>query len=42
MNRREVVHQVLKGKRPPYVPWSYSFTEEAEETLQAHFGSRDL
>jgi len=33
---------VLEGKRPPYVPWSYKFTVEAEEALKAHLGCDDL
>jgi uroporphyrinogen decarboxylase len=36
--RREVVRSVLEHRRPPYVPWSFGFTLEARETLQAHFG----
>lgn len=42
MTKRDVVRAVLEGKRPPYVPWSYGFTKEAKEKLQAHFGRRDL
>lgn len=42
MTKREVVRCVLEGKRPPYVPWSCSFTQEAEDTLRAHFGDLDL
>jgi uroporphyrinogen decarboxylase len=42
MNKREVVRLVLEGKRPPYVPWSFGFTHEAEEKLQRHFGTVDL
>ena len=42
MTPREVVKKVLDGEKPPYVPWSYSFTKEARETLQAHLGCDDL
>ncbi|MHB9029897.1 MAG: uroporphyrinogen decarboxylase family protein, partial [Candidatus Latescibacterota bacterium] len=42
MTKREVVRAVLKGKRPPYVPWSFSFTVEAREKLVTHFGHDDL
>ena len=42
MTKREVVRMVLQGKRPPYVPWSMGFTQEAKEKLQAHYGSADL
>jgi len=38
MTKREVVRCVLDGKRPPYVPWSFAFTCEAEEKLVRHFG----
>ncbi len=33
---------VVSGETPPYVPWSFGFTKEAEEKLQAHFGHADL
>ena len=39
MTRREVVRRALEHRRPPYVPWSFGFTQEAREKLQAHFGS---
>ena len=42
MNKREVIRTVLEGKRPPYVPWSFSFTLEAREKLVRHFGTSDL
>jgi uroporphyrinogen decarboxylase len=42
MNKREVVKLVLDGKKPPYVPWSYNFTLEAQEKLEEHFGTADL
>ena len=42
MIRREVVKIALAGKEPPYVPWSFSFTHEAEEKLQEHYGTREL
>lgn len=42
MNKREVIHTVLEGKRPPYVPWSFGFTQEAEAKLQEYFGPADL
>jgi uroporphyrinogen decarboxylase len=38
MDKRDVIRAVLSGEKPPYVPWSCSFTKEAEETLAAHFG----
>jgi uroporphyrinogen decarboxylase len=42
MNKREVVRLVLEGKRPPYVPWSLGFTQEAQQRLQHHYGCEDL
>jgi uroporphyrinogen decarboxylase len=42
MTKREVIRMVLDGKKPPYVPWSYSFTKEAGERLAAHLGTDDL
>lgn len=42
MTKREVVRAALDGKAPPYVPWSFGFTEEAREKLVAHFGRSDL
>ncbi len=42
MTKREVIHAVLKGQEPPYVPWSCGFTKEAKEKLQAHYGQVDL
>jgi uroporphyrinogen decarboxylase len=35
--KREIIHQVLEGQRPPYVPWSCGFTIEARTKLQAYF-----
>jgi hypothetical protein len=34
--KRQVVNQILQGKKPPYVPWSISLTLEAQEKLQQH------
>ena len=42
MCKREVVRQVLDGRRPPYVPWSMGFTKEAQEKLRQHYGRDDL
>ena len=38
MTKREVVRAVLEHRRPPYVPWSFGFTREAEGKLAAHYG----
>jgi uroporphyrinogen decarboxylase len=42
MTKRAWIRRVLEGKRPPYVPWSMGFTEEAKEKLQRHYGCTDL
>jgi len=42
MTAREVVRTAIEGGAPPYVPWSCSFTLEAAETLQRHFGTTVL
>jgi uroporphyrinogen decarboxylase len=40
--KREVIKATLDGERPPYVPWSFSFTLEARERLVQHYGADDL
>ncbi len=42
MTKREVIQCVLDGQRPPYVPWSFGFTVEAKQKLQAHYRVEDL
>ncbi len=42
MTKREVVRAVLEGQRPPYVPWSFDFTQEAREALVSHLGTPDI
>jgi uroporphyrinogen decarboxylase len=42
MTKRDVIRMVLKGDKPPYVPWSFSFTWEARERLAGHFGTDHL
>jgi uroporphyrinogen decarboxylase len=37
MTKREVIHSVLAGQTPPYVPWSCGFTQEASMKLKEHF-----
>ncbi len=39
---REVISMVLKGEKPPYVPWSCGFTLEAREKLQEYYEAIDL
>jgi uroporphyrinogen decarboxylase len=40
--KREVIHTVLAGEKPPYVPWSCGFTKEAKEVLRAYYGEIEL
>ncbi|RPJ83296.1 MAG: uroporphyrinogen-III decarboxylase-like protein [Acidobacteria bacterium] len=42
MTKREVVRMSLDGQAPPYVPWSFGFTQEAREKLQRHHPAGDL
>jgi len=42
MNKRSVIQMVINGERPPYVPWSFGFTYEANEKLQAYYHQSDL
>ena len=42
MNKREVIKTVLDGKKPPYVPWSFKFTEEPKKILEDYFKIDDL
>ena len=42
LTKREIVHTVVEGQKPPYVPWSCGFTREAREKLQAHFAPLEL
>ncbi len=42
MTKREVIKCVLEGEKPPYVPWSFSFTVEAQEKLVEYYGHNDL
>ena len=42
MTKREIIKLVLDGGKPPYVPWSFKFTEEPKKMLQAYYGVEDL
>ena len=42
MTKRQVISAVLAGERPPYVPWSFSFTQEARAKLVDYYGTEDL
>ena len=37
--KRDIVRLAVAGQPPPYVPWSFSFTEEAQAKLAAHWGA---
>jgi uroporphyrinogen decarboxylase len=40
VQKREIVRTALEHRRPPHVPWSFGFTKEAKETLEAHYFHR--
>ena len=42
MTKRDVIKIVLEGKKPPYVPWSFKFTQEPYDQLKAYYGTNDL
>jgi uroporphyrinogen decarboxylase len=42
MTKREVIHNVMAGKEPPYIPWSFGFTYEAYEKLLEHYSREQL
>lgn len=42
MTKREVVKLALEHRPPPYVPWSFGFTQEALAVLREHYACRDL
>ncbi len=42
MTKRDVIKCVLDGQRPPYVPWSCGFTQEAKDKLRAHYAPVEL
>ena len=42
MTKREIIKMVLDGKKPPYVPWSFKFTQEPLKELQKYYGEEDL
>lgn len=42
MQKRSVVRLAMEGRPVPYVPWSLSFTMEAMEKLEQHYGKNEL
>jgi uroporphyrinogen decarboxylase len=42
MEKRDVVRLVLDGKKPPYVPWSFGFTQEAKDKLKEHYQTDEM
>ena len=42
MTKREVIRAVLENKKPPYVPWSVSYTIEAGQELMCHYGTTSI
>ncbi len=42
MTKRKIMRDVLSGKKPPYVPWRFDFTQEPWAMLCEHYGSEEL
>lgn len=42
MSKRTLIYDVLEGRKPEYVPWSFGFTEEALQKLENHYGKKQL
>jgi uroporphyrinogen decarboxylase len=42
MDKRAVIHAVLRGQVPAYVPWSCGFTKDARVKLEEHFKPLDV
>ncbi len=42
MTKRQIIKLILEGKEPPYVPWSFRFTQKAEAALVAHYFTNDI
>ena len=42
IQKRDVVRLAMEGKYVPYVPWSLSFTKEALEKLERHYGESQI
>jgi uroporphyrinogen decarboxylase len=42
MTKRDIIYLVLDGQKPPYVPWSFSFTVDAAEKLRDYYGVENI
>jgi uroporphyrinogen decarboxylase len=42
MSPRDIVKAAIACQPTPYVPWSIRFTQEAQEKIEQHYGTRDL
>jgi uroporphyrinogen decarboxylase len=42
MEKKDIVKLALNWKQPPYVPWTFAFTQPASEKLKQHFQVDDL
>jgi len=40
--KRQIIHALLEGTKPPYVPWSCGFTQQARDKLQAYLAPIEL
>lgn len=41
MNKRQIICDLFEHKRPPYVPWHFTFTVPARAKLLEHYGSTE-
>ncbi len=42
MKKRDLIKSILAGEKPPYTPWSFRLTQEAEAKLKEHFKEKAL
>ena len=42
MKKRDIIKLAIAGQNVPYTPWSFKFTQEAEELLTAHYNTKDI
>jgi uroporphyrinogen decarboxylase len=42
MTKREIITHTLNGKKPPYTPWSFNFTQEPKNLLKEYYKSDDI
>jgi uroporphyrinogen decarboxylase len=42
MTKREIIRLTLNGGVPPYVPWSFKFTQEPTDLIRNHYQVKDI